>query len=189
MNNFNPKNEKIRIILVILFMILLNISVDAQIIKGVVSDKSTKQPVSDVYIKINGFIYAITNDMGKFEIRSNSIINARMTLHHVAYQNVAIDAPFDNLPDTLLIEEKVNVIPEVSVSAQKKNKKLKTIKRVTIVEYIIGEGSSLSSVRLVRSSGDPWCDAIALQIKYNPQWYSKPRGMPIREKHVFFLNR
>ena len=152
------------------------------IITGVVCDKATKLPVSDVYVNLGRTIYAITDVSGRFEVRTTTASNAPMTLHHVSYQTVNIDNPFNGLPDTLYIEEQMNRISEITVTASKKRK---IIKRSALVEYVIGNDDSVRSVKLIRSSGYPSIDDFALQIPYFALKIDpvRPREKPIRERH------
>jgi len=90
----------------------------AQVITGIVCDYSTKQPVSDVYIYLDGTsINTITNSLGKFELKSKSVINTKLVLHHLSYETLLIDRPFEGVPDTLFIKGKVNTIREVTITA------------------------------------------------------------------------
>jgi hypothetical protein len=168
--------------IVIFFTFLWCCPASAQVITGVVCDKDSKQPVSDVYVNLGETIYAVTNISGKFEVKTNSVNNAKMTLYHVAYHTVIIDNPFYRLPDTLYIEEKKNAIPEVTITARKNKKSGKIGKKVAVVEFVIEKDNSISNLKLIRSSGVPSFDALALQ---HPIYvHGRPRGKPIREKHI-----
>ena len=137
----------------------------AQVITGIICDKATKQPISDVYVVIDGTsIRTITDISGRFELNADAEINAKMVLHHTSYHLTFIESPFDELPDTLYIEERVNGIREVIVTATRSvtTRRDKIIKRVAVVDFFIEEDNSISSVKLIRSSGYPSIDAIAL---------------------------
>ena len=92
----------------------------AQVITGVICDKDTKLPVSNVSVFLDGTsINTITNNLGKFELKTASIINTKLVLQHLSYETAVIDRPFAGLPDTLYIEERINILSEVSVVADR----------------------------------------------------------------------
>jgi hypothetical protein len=94
--------------------------VNAQTITGVVCDYTTKHPISDVSIYLSGTsLNTVTDTSGKFELISNSIINTKLVVHHLLYETVLIDYPFQEQSDTIFIKEKINVINELTVSADR----------------------------------------------------------------------
>jgi len=89
----------------------------AQVITGIVCDKITKLPVSDVYVYLNGTsISTFTNISGRFELKTKSVINTKLVLYHLSHETVIINNPFDGI-DTLYLEERVKTIREVTISA------------------------------------------------------------------------
>ena len=98
----------------------------AQIITGVVCDHSTKLPVSDVYVYLDGTsIHSITNSSGKFELVPNSVVNTKLVLHHLSYETAFIEHPFQKLPDTLFIKSRLYVMPEITILADRFTRKQK----------------------------------------------------------------
>ena len=180
--------------IIVIIMLLWNCLAGAQqVITGIVCDKTSKMPVSDVYLIIGGTsIYAVTDVSGRFELKATSLNNAKMVLYHVSYHDVVIDNPFDEHPDTLYIVERINEMSEIVVTAS--NKKVKIIKRVVKVE-IIKEGlDSISHLKLIRSSGYPTIDARALRltrftVSLNRIKIRIPNGKPVRAVHTFHFDK
>jgi hypothetical protein len=101
-------------------MFLWNGFASAQIINGVVCDKTTKKPIADVHVYLDGTsINTITNASGRFELSSKSEFNTKLVLHHLLYKTAIINNPFGGLPDTLYIEERIYDLPEVTVRADR----------------------------------------------------------------------
>ena len=113
--------ENREVIFVFIVIILWwSCTVNAQIITGIVCDKATKLPVSDVYVYLDGTtIHTITNASGKFELTTNSIINTKLVMHHLSYNTAIIDNPFGVLPDTLFIEEMAKTIPALTIGVDR----------------------------------------------------------------------
>jgi len=92
---------------------------NAQIIRGIVCDKDTKEPVPYVYVYFDGTsINTLTDTLGRFRLVTKSVINAKLVIQHMAYQPLIVEHPFSNLPDTLFIEEKLNPLEELSISVK-----------------------------------------------------------------------
>ena len=103
----------------------------AQVITGVVCDQDSKLPVFGVYVYLDGTsINTITNNSGKFELKTNSVINTRLVLHHLSYETAIINLPLEGLPDTLYIKERINTIGEVAIRADRftREEKLKSFR-------------------------------------------------------------
>ena len=101
-------------------MFLWRCLANAQVITGVVCDFATKLPVSDVFVYLDGTtINTITNISGRFELKTKSVINTKLVLHHLSYETAIIGQPFKGLPDTLYIKERVKTIREVTVYADR----------------------------------------------------------------------
>jgi hypothetical protein len=108
-----------KIIVIVILFLCYSIAY-AQIISGIVCDKTSKLPISDVYVYIDGTsINTITNNLGKFELKTNSIINSKLVLHHLSYETAIINNPFEGLPDTLYIKEQIKTLSEITVRADR----------------------------------------------------------------------
>jgi len=90
----------------------------AQVITSVVCDQDTKRPISNVYVYLDGTsINTITNDSGIFELKTSSVINTGLVIYHMSYETAFIDRPFEGIPDTLYIKERMNIIEEITIRA------------------------------------------------------------------------
>jgi len=100
----------------ITIVILLCIQANAQTLSGVVYDKATKQPVQGAYVYLNGTsIVNLTDNSGKFSLTVRQTINTQLVFSHITYNLVNIEDPFNNLPDTIYMEERPNTLREVIV--------------------------------------------------------------------------
>ena len=127
-------------IIVVVILLLWNCLANAQVINGVVCDKTTKKPISDVSVYLDGTsINTITNASGRFELRSQSLFNTKLVLHHLLYQTAIIDNPFRGLSDTLFIVERPYELPELIVYADifKREQKMKAFR-----EHFLGTTSA-----------------------------------------------
>ena len=98
----------------------------AQIFTGVVCEKDTKEPIPYVYVYFDGTsINTLTDTLGKFKLETKSVINAKLVLQHLSYQTSIIERPFEGLPDTLYLEEKLFLLGEVTVQADRFSRKQK----------------------------------------------------------------
>ena len=112
------KTRNIYCIILIAILFLWHNFAGAQVITGVVCDQDSKLPVPDVYIYLDGTsVSTITDNSGKFELKTNSVMNTILVLHHLSYEPAFISRPFDGLPDTLYIKERIITIEEVTVRA------------------------------------------------------------------------
>ena len=93
--------------------------INAQIFTGTVYDRATNQPLPDVYVSLNGTIaFSITDNSGKFELTVAQRLNTQLVFSHVAYQMVIIENPFDELPEEIYMEQRLNMLNDVVVSAR-----------------------------------------------------------------------
>jgi hypothetical protein len=107
-----------RIIVVVIILSCHRMS--AQSLTGTVCDKVTKQPIPDVYVYLDGTsINDITTDSGRFELAVKKTLNTKLVLHHVSYHTVIIENPFGNIPAKLYMEERLNVLRDVTVQADR----------------------------------------------------------------------
>jgi len=168
-------------------IIFWNLLTNAQVITGVICDKVTKLPIPNVYVVLDE-IYAITDVSGRFELKTNLATRAKMALHHVSYQDIVIDNPFD-LSDTLYIEEQTNILSELVVTAN--NRRVRIIRRVVVLEVILEGVDSISHLKIIRSSRYPSIDAMAISSTKSlaavTSWL--PRGKHIRWEHTFDFDR
>ena len=150
-----------------------------QRIKGFVCDKETKEPVPYVYVYFDGTsINTLTDTLGRFKLATKSMINAKLVIQHMTYQPLIIDPPFENLPDTLFIVEKLNPLNEVSISVKpdhfSREKKMKAFREqflgltnagrscIIMNEDDINLAYNLNTRRLLASSNVP----IVVQNNY-----------------------
>ena len=109
------KFYKKTILIVIMSLCYCHINAQ-QIITGIVCNKATKLPVSEVFVYLDGTSFStITNSSGKFELTPKSYINTKLVLYHLTFETTIIEKPFQMLPDTLFIDERVFSIPEINV--------------------------------------------------------------------------
>ena len=93
--------------------------INAQIFTGTVYDRATNQPLPDVYVSLNGTVaFAITDNSGKFELTVAQRLNTQLVFSHIAYQMVIIENPFDELPEEIYMEQRLNILDDVVVSAR-----------------------------------------------------------------------
>jgi len=113
-------------IFVAVILFLWGCFASAQVIKGVVCDETTKKPIANVHVYLDGTsINTVTNASGRFELRPKSEINTQLILQHLLYKTASINNPFRGLPDTLYIEERIYDLTEVTVSADRFTRKQK----------------------------------------------------------------
>ena len=84
---------------------------------GTVYDKATNQPVPDVYVSFNGTMaYAITDNSGKFELSLTQRLITQLVFSHIAYHTVIIENPFDEFPEEIYMEQRLNMLGNVIIS-------------------------------------------------------------------------
>ena len=106
--------------LIVTIFILSCCRINAQVsFTGTVYDKATNQPIPDVYVSFNGTIaYAVTDNSGKFKLTVAQRLNTQLVFSHVAYHMVIIENPFDELPEEIYMEQRLNILDDVVVSAR-----------------------------------------------------------------------
>ena len=93
-------------------------NMNAIIITGTICEKNSKQPVPYVSVYFDGTsIHTSTDIRGWLKLETKSMINAKLVLQHISYQTVIIDRPFENLPDTIYMEEKPVVLDDIIITA------------------------------------------------------------------------
>ena len=99
-------------------VILSCIQINAQTLTGVVYDKATKQSIPGAYVYLDGTsIVNVTDNSGKFTLAVKQMINTKLVLRHLVYNTIIIENPFVHLPDTIYMEEQMNILSEVTVRA------------------------------------------------------------------------
>ncbi|MDF9831243.1 carboxypeptidase-like regulatory domain-containing protein [Parabacteroides sp. PF5-6] len=96
------------------------LSVTAQVLKGTVFDKQTKESVINANVYLEGTSYfTITDADGNFELKVNKRVNTRLIISHVAYHSFVAEKPFESIPAVIELNEKENRISEVLVKGDK----------------------------------------------------------------------
>ena len=92
----------------------------AQKLSATVFDKKNQEPVAGVHVYLDGSsLYDVTNANGKFEIKAPSMLALPLVISHISYQTKVISNPFTSLPDTIFVDEKENLLGEITVQAGK----------------------------------------------------------------------
>ena len=106
--------------IIVTIIILSCCQIDAQTLSGKVFDKATKQPIPDVHVYLDGtLINDISDNSGEFKLMVGKKLNTKLVLHHLSYQTVIIENPFENLPDKFYMEERLNMISDVIIHADR----------------------------------------------------------------------
>jgi len=104
---------------IITIVILSCCRINAQVFTGTVYDKATNQPISDVYVSFNRTTaYAITDNSGKFELTVTQRLNTQLVFSHIAYYTMIVENPFDEFPKEIYMEQRLNILDNVVVSAR-----------------------------------------------------------------------
>lgn len=137
-------------ILFLFFLMPAFVCLQSQSLIGRVVDGSTKQPLTNVSVYLNGTsIQTMTDEDGMFEISTDKIINTDLIISHVAYNMVSIPNPFASIPDIIYLSKKENVLDEVVVVADKSKRKkmLKLFK-----EYFLGKTKAGKSCKIANEN-------------------------------------
>ena len=107
-------------LIIAIVIVLLCCRINAQFLFScTVYDKTTNQPIPDVYVSLNGTIaYVITDNSGKFELALAQRINTLIVFSHIAYHTVIIENPFDEFPEEIYMEQRLNMLSDVVVSVK-----------------------------------------------------------------------
>ena len=109
-------------LLIFIFLFWYCSYVSAQTLTSVVCDKNTKEPVPFAYVYFDRTsINTLTDTLGRFKLDVKSVINAKLVLQHLTYESLIIDNPFAGLPDTLFMEEKLTLLNEIAITANRDN--------------------------------------------------------------------
>jgi len=80
-------------------------------LSGFVIDKQTKQPISNVVVKLAGYnTYTTTNNDGSFKIHHTNISNATVVFSHVGYINKEIHNIEEDGSNSLIVELEASVL-------------------------------------------------------------------------------
>ena len=102
--------------LIVIVVILSCWRINAQVFTGTVYDRATNQPLPDVYVSFNGTVaFAVTDNSGKFELTVAQRLNTQLVFSHIAYNMVIVENPFDELPEKIYMEQRINVLSDVIV--------------------------------------------------------------------------
>jgi len=147
--------------IIIMIVVLAGIHTSAQILTGIVYDKATKLPVPGVYVYLNGtsFTDATTNS-GRYTLSVKQAINTRLVFSHLAYETIIIEDPFMKLPDTIYIEERLNLLSEVTVQSDpfSRKQKMKAFR-----EQFLGQTPAGKSCKILNEDDIHVCFNIALK--------------------------
>ena len=114
------------IIIVLIFLWRCHAVAQEITIAGIICDEDTKLPISNVYVYLDGTsIQTITDNSGKFELKPKSVINTKLVIQHLSYETAIIDHPFEALPDTMYIQEQMQSLFEVAVTADRFSRRQK----------------------------------------------------------------
>ncbi|MDR2955315.1 MAG: carboxypeptidase-like regulatory domain-containing protein [Prevotella sp.] len=110
-------------IIITLLLVLIFGNLYSQKITGKVYDDSTKLPIPEVSIYLNGTTYNTKTDInGKFELNFSNIINTDLVISRVGYKMISIPNPYDGIPEKIYLTPK-SIFDVVVIEADKINKK------------------------------------------------------------------
>ncbi|WP_280749166.1 carboxypeptidase-like regulatory domain-containing protein [Parabacteroides sp. PF5-9] len=130
------KKNITNILLIFLFSHTL---LQAQKLTGYIYDKTGKEPVSNASIYLDGTSYNTISDAnGQFELTSGVRINTPLVISHVNYEKMIVTAPYQAMPDTLFLKEKITEIEEVIVKNSVKEKYSREKKLAAFRDQFLG---------------------------------------------------
>ena len=92
----------------------------SQIIEGTVYDAKTRETVPGVVIYFNGTSINTTTDRdGYFKLSMEQMINTKLIFSHLSYEPLTFEPPFNRLPKTFFLKEKVAALQAVLVVADR----------------------------------------------------------------------
>lgn len=95
-------------------------SLSAQTIRGVVYDKNAKEPVSNATVYLEGTsVHTISQEDGAFELLIKRQVQTRLIVSFLGYETAVVEHPFKEMPDTIFLKEKENLLGEVFVTKKK----------------------------------------------------------------------
>ena len=132
--------------LILYFGLICCFSSFGQVFEGRVYDKVTMDPIQGAYIYMNGTsIYTVTDSSGVFKLSLEKILNANLVVAHMAYEQVVVINPFDDMPKVFYLEEKKISFDEVHIVADRYSRgtKLSVFK-----EQFLGQSRAGRSCRI-----------------------------------------
>ncbi|MDR2955317.1 MAG: carboxypeptidase-like regulatory domain-containing protein [Prevotella sp.] len=126
-------------ILILLFCITCFVNIHSQKITGAVYDDTTKEPISDVSVYLNGTTYhTSTNSKGEFVLTFDKKIRTNLIISHVGYNTISASDPYEGMPEKIYLTQK-NILDEVIVDATKNKSKRKKFSRGELLRMFRNE--------------------------------------------------
>ena len=172
-------------ILFILLSCFIGFPLAAQTLQGVVLETGTQKPIQGASIFFHGTsFYCITDEQGHFSLTIPQKINTPLIISHVSYQPLSYPYPYNNLPDSLFMQEKVMDLQAVVVSIDVFSRKLKmnAFRRHFLGETIAGKSCTILNEDDIQVSFNPhdntlraFCDAPIIiynaYLQYTMQYH------------------
>jgi len=130
-------------------------SLQAQVIEGTVYDAKTREALIGVVIYLDGTsIYSTSDIDGKFRLVAEKKINTRLVLSHLSYEPLIIENPFEQRVNLFYLEEKLNVLIEAKVVADRfsREEKMKVFR-----EQFLGTNAGGKSCTIINED-DIWLE-------------------------------
>ncbi|MDL2277261.1 carboxypeptidase-like regulatory domain-containing protein [Parabacteroides sp. OttesenSCG-928-G07] len=149
---------KQRIVYVIVFVFFTHL-IQGQIIQGVVYDKTTKEPIYNANVYMEGTsYYTITDDKGKFRLNVPRKINTPLIISHVLYEKQII-GNIQQIPSEIYMQERDNLIENVVIDAKRSGfsneQKLKAFRQIFLGNSSGGKSCKIENegdIRLIHDS-------------------------------------
>lgn len=171
--------DKMRILYIILFLTTVNVAL-GQTLQGVVYDETTKEPLADVTVYLDGTaIYTTTNKKGEFKLNVNRIINTQLIINHIGYELVTIANPFEEIPNKFYLKEKPNILDEAIIVTDKftREEKLKAFR-----EQFLGKTKAGKLCRILNE------DEIKFTYNLKDNSFSAKCNTPVYLKYKVYFN-
>ncbi|MDR2955314.1 MAG: carboxypeptidase-like regulatory domain-containing protein [Prevotella sp.] len=108
-------------IIICLFLVINASSLYSQKIEGKIYDDSTKLPIPEVSIYLNGTTYNTKTDInGKFELVFDNITNTSLIISRVGYKMISIPNPYEGIPEKIYLTPQ-SILNEIVVEAPPKS--------------------------------------------------------------------
>jgi len=125
-----------------LFFLGISLSVCAQVIEGTIYDAGTKETIPGVAVYFNGTSFITTSDNeGKFRLVVENKIYTELVFSHISYEILMIQKPFEHRELSFYMQEKVNTLDEVRVTADRYSRaaKMKVFKEQFLGDSMAGK--------------------------------------------------
>ena len=132
-----------------------------QTLQGTVYDATTKKPVPDAFVYLDGTSVSTTTDLsGHFELKTYGVLSTQLIVHHLSYALYAIPNPFQSLPDTIYLQERDRELNEAVVTVDRftRAQKIKAFK-----EQFLGNSKAGKSCEILNE------DDIVVSYDMNTQ--------------------